>query len=76
MTERGYERHAARFYKSDGTTITMVTSIGQLVPDRSYTISDSKKNEMTIEFTGPGGVMYPSYTGKVKEHIVLKRIKF
>lgn len=76
MTEKGYERHAARFYKSDGSTLTMVTSIGQAVPDRSYTILDSKKNEMTMEYSGPGGVMYPLYTGKVKEHIVMKRIKF
>jgi hypothetical protein len=76
ITVKGSEWHAAHFYRSDGTTLTMVTSIGQAEPDRSYTISDSKRNQMTLDYTGNANGMYAFYTGKIKEHIVLKRIKF
>lgn len=76
ITVKGNERHAAHFYRLDGKALTMVSSIGQLVPDRDYTISDHSRNKMTLDYTGPANNMYSNYTGNVKEHIVLKRIKF
>ncbi len=75
ITVKGNERHNAHFYRSDGTTITMVSSIGQ-APAREYTITDRSRNEMTMEYEGAANNMYATYYGSVKEHIVLKRIKF
>lgn len=76
ITIKGTEQHRAHFYKSNGGIITMVTSIGQTIPDRNYTISNTKKDAMTLDYTGEANNMYNNYYKKVKEHIVLKRIKF
>jgi len=76
ITIRNYEQHTAHFWRSDGTTITLVTQVGQMTPDRAYTISNRKRNEMTLDYSGPANFMDASYSGNVKEHIVLKRIKF
>lgn len=75
-TIKGLEHHSAHFYRSDGSTITMVTTIGQLEPDRNYTITKNSRNSMTIDYSGPAMNFYGNYFGKVKEHIVLNRIKF
>lgn len=75
-TVNGFESHSAHFYRSDGTTLTMVLVIGQTVPDRDYKISDRSANAMTLDYEGGANNLYGNYTGKVKEHIVLKRIKF
>jgi hypothetical protein len=76
ITVKGSEAHHAHFYRSDGKIITMVSSIGQTTPERSYTIADHSRNEMTIDFKGAANGFYGNYSGDVKEHIVLKRIKF
>lgn len=75
-TIKGLEHHSAHFYRSDGSIITMVSSIGQLVPDRNFAITKNAKNSMTLDYTGPAMNFYANYFGKVKEHIVLNRIKF
>ncbi len=75
-TVNGNESHSAHFYRSDGTTLTMVSVIGQPTPDRDYKISDRSSNAMTLDYEGAASTMYPNYTGNLKEHIVLKRIKF
>lgn len=76
ITVKGREQHTAHFWKADRSTITMVNQIGQTVPDRTYTISEHKRSTMTLDFTGAAANMYNNYFGNVKEHIVLKRIKF
>lgn len=76
ITVKGIETHRAHFYRSDGKIITMVLSIGQAVPDRDYTISDHSRNKMTLDYKGAANNFYNNYSGSVKEHIVLKRIKF
>jgi hypothetical protein len=76
ITVKGNERHNAHFYRSDGNVITMVTNIGQLVPARAYTISKQGPGAMTLDYSGDANNFYSTYYGKVKEHIVLKRIKF
>lgn len=75
-TIKGRENHSAHFYRSDGSTITLVTTIGQLVPDHSYTITKNSRKSMTLDYTGPAANFFGNYNGKVKEHIVLNRIKF
>ena len=76
ITVNGSESHTAHFYRATSNVITMVYSIGQSTPDRDYKISDRGANKMTLDYTGASNNMYGNYSGKVKEHIVLKRIKF
>lgn len=76
ITVKGNETHTAHFYRSTNKVITMVYAIGQTTPDRDYTISDRGANKMTLDYTGGSNNMYSNYTGDLKEHIVLKRIKF
>ncbi|CAN5302948.1 hypothetical protein BH09BAC5_BH09BAC5_04160 [soil metagenome] len=76
ITVNGMEIHAAAFYKTDGKTLTLETSIGS-TPVREYSISGAKKDEMTLDYSGPLNFFYAGPTSwTVKEHIVLKRIKY
>lgn len=76
ITVNGNEYHTAHFYRATDNVITMVYSIGQPAPDRDYLISDRGANKMTLDYTGGANNMYSNYNGNVKEHIILKRIKF
>ena len=76
MTVKGREHHSAHFWQAGGGELRLVKAITQSIPDRSYTISDDKGDGMTLDYMGPAGDFYASYLGKVKEHIVLHRIKF
>jgi len=76
ITIRGNETHGAAFWQSDGKTISLLPAASNS-PIREYKISNAKRDDMTLDYSGPLNYMYygPS-TGTVKEHIVLKRVKY
>jgi len=74
ITIHGQETHSAHYWRISGSELTLENSIGS-APVRVYTISDRKRNEMTWDYSGPLNNMYAPYSGNVKEHITLKRVK-